>query len=252
MNMINPNDIESISVLKDATATAIYGVRASNGVILIQTKRGKEGRARINFSANYGVQNIDKRYDVLSTPEYAALANEGWDNNTTEDRDDNNWGVLFDPNSSEYLGNSPTYNWMDEATVKNAAIQDYNVSISGGSEKSTYALGAGFASQENAMYRSEFDRYSFFVNSDHQLTDWLKIGESFRMVYSQTDVNVTSVQVLRVMEVTVNPSIWSPTNTVRPFTTADGRAGLKSIACRFITCAGAGTTTGAAAEVSGF
>jgi TonB-linked SusC/RagA family outer membrane protein len=189
MNMINPNDIESISVLKDATATAIYGVRASNGVILIQTKRGKEGRARINFSANYGVQNISKRYDVLNTADYVALANEGWDNNTVDDRDDDAWGTLFDPTSVDYLGNSPTYDWMDEASVKNAAIQDYNISISGGSEKSTYALGAGFANQQNAMYRSEFDRYSFFLNSDHKLTDWLKMGESFRLVYSETDAS---------------------------------------------------------------
>lgn len=189
MNMINPNDIESISVLKDASATAIYGVRASNGVILIQTKRGKEGRARVSFSANYGVQNIHKRYDVLSTQEYVDLSNEAWQNNTAQGRDASDWGVLFDPASSEYLGGSPTYNWMDEAVVKNAAIQDYNISISGGSQKSTYALGAGYANQENALYRSEFGRYSFFLNSDHQLTKWLKMGESFRVIYSETDNN---------------------------------------------------------------
>jgi len=189
MNMINPNDIESISVLKDASATAIYGVRASNGVILIQTKRGKEGRARINFSANYGIQNIKKRYDVLNTQEYVDLNNEAWANNTVQGRDADNYGTLFDPASPEYLGNSPTYNWMDEATVKNAAIQDYNLSISGGSQKSTYALGAGYADQENALFKSQFSRYSFFINSDHQLTSWLKMGESFRLIYSRTDAD---------------------------------------------------------------
>lgn len=189
MNMINPNDIESISVLKDASATAIYGVRASNGVILIQTKRGKEGKARINFSANYGIQNIKKRYDVLNTQAYVNLYNEAWDNNTVQGRAGNDFGTLYDPSSPEYLGNSPTYNWMDEATVKNAAIQDYNLSISGGTQKSTYALGGGFANQENALYRSQFSRYSFFINSDHQLTNWLKMGESFRLVYSKTDAD---------------------------------------------------------------
>jgi TonB-dependent starch-binding outer membrane protein SusC len=125
MNMINPNDIESISVLKDASATAIYGVRASNGVILIQTKRGKEGRARVNFSANYGVQNIRKRYDVLNTQQYVDLTNEAWENNTAQGRDDDEWGALFDPASPDYLGDSPTYDWMDHAVVKNAAIQEY-------------------------------------------------------------------------------------------------------------------------------
>ncbi|HZB14740.1 MAG TPA: TonB-dependent receptor [Chryseolinea sp.] len=189
MNMINPNDIESISVLKDASATAIYGVRASNGVILIQTKRGKEGNARINFSANYGIQNIRKQYDVLNTQQYVDLYNEAWNNNTVEGRDANDFGTLYDPSSPEYLGNNPTYNWMDEAVVKNAAIQDYNVSISGGSQKSTYALGAGYANQENALYKSQFSRYSFFINSDHQLTNWLKMGESFRLIYSETDTD---------------------------------------------------------------
>ncbi len=189
MNLINPNDIESISVLKDASATAIYGVRASNGVILIQTKRGQEGRARISFSAHYGVQNIHKRYDVLSTREYVDLTNEAWENNAAQGRDSDEWGVLFDPSSPEYLGDSPTYDWMDHAVVKNAAIQDYNVSISGGSEKSTYALGGGYASQENALYRSSFGRYSFFINSDHQITPWLKAGESFRVIYSEADDN---------------------------------------------------------------
>lgn len=186
LNMINPNDIESISVLKDASATAIYGVRASNGVILIQTKRGKEGKTNISFNASYGVQNIKKRYDVLPTSEYAALFREAYDNNVNEGLDDNDWGMLFDPNSPEYLGDSPTYNWMDEATVQNAKIQDYNVSVTGGNAKSNYAVGAGFASQENAMFYSKFDRYSFNVNSDHKITDWLKVGETYRLVYSTT------------------------------------------------------------------
>jgi TonB-linked SusC/RagA family outer membrane protein len=186
LNMINPNDIESISVLKDASATAIYGVRASNGVILIQTKRGKEGKTNINFSGSFGVQNIKKRYDVLPTSEYASLFREAYDNNINEGLDDNDWGDLFDPASSEYLGNSPTYNWMDAATVNNAKIQDYNLSVTGGNAKSNYAVGAGFASQENAMFYSKFDRYSFNVNSDHKINNWLKVGETYRLVYSKT------------------------------------------------------------------
>jgi len=187
LNMINPNDIESISVLKDASATAIYGVRASNGVILIQTKRGKEGKTNISFNASYGVQNINKRYDVLPTDEYAALFREAYENNANEGLEDNDWGMLFDPASPEYLGDSPTYDWMEEATVKNAKIQDYNLSATGGNAYSNYAVGAGYSSQENAMFYSKFDRYSFYVNSDHKITDWLKIGETYRLVYSTTE-----------------------------------------------------------------
>lgn len=185
-NLINPNDIESITVLKDASATAIYGVRASNGVILIQTKRGKEGKPRINFSSTYGIQNINKRYDVLSTEEYAALYREAYDNNQNESLADNDFGSLYDPSSPGYLGNSPTYNWMEETVVKNAPIQDHNLSVTGGTARSNYAAGAGFASQENALFASAYDRFSFYLNSDHSVTDWLKVGQTFRMVYSET------------------------------------------------------------------
>lgn len=187
-NLINPNDIESITVLKDASATAIYGVRASNGVILIQTKRGKEGKPRISFSSSYGVQNINKRYDVLNTEEYAALFREAYENNANEQLSDNDFAALYDPSSPDYLGGNPTYNWMNEAVVKNAPIQDHNISVTGGNASSNYAVGAGFASQENAMFASKLDRYSLFLNSDHQINDWLKVGETFRMVYSETSI----------------------------------------------------------------
>lgn len=185
-NLINPNDIESITVLKDASATAIYGVRASNGVILIQTKRGKEGKSRISFSSSYGIQNINKRYETIPTEEYAALYREAYDNNPNQTLADDDFGVLFDPSSPDYLGNNPTYNWIDEAVVSNAPIQDHNVSVSGGNRGSNYAFGAGYASQENAMFASRLDRYSFFLNSDHQLKDWLKVGQTYRFVISET------------------------------------------------------------------
>ena len=185
-NLINPNDIESISVLKDASATAIYGVRASNGVILITTKRGKEGKARIEMSANYGVQNNWKRYDVASMQEYVDWSMEAKNANPAYVTDQ--YYSLFVSSSPNYLGNSPDYrnDWLKAALVENAPVQDYNISVSGGNQTSTYAAGAGYANQQNAFYSSEFDRYSLFFNSDHQLTKWLKIGESFRFIYSKT------------------------------------------------------------------
>lgn len=188
LNMINPNDIESISVLKDASATAIYGVRASNGVILITTKRGSKGKMNINLSARYGIQNIYKDYDILNTQEYVEMHREAWANNTVLNEDPD---ILrfYDPNSSAYLGNNPTYDWQSAGKVKNAAVQDYNVSISGGNEVSNYSVGSGFTSQENAMFSDQFERYSFFLNSDHNLTSWLKVGESFRFAYTKSDFN---------------------------------------------------------------
>lgn len=187
-SMINPNDIESISVLKDASATAIYGVRASNGVILIQTKRGKVGKPKVNFSASYGVQNIFKRYDVMSVQDYAKAHMEAWTNNPSV-TPNSDYYRYYNPSAPEYLGNSKNYteDWVNAGLVKNAAVQDYNVNLTGGTEKSTYSAGAGYTSQENAVSYSKFDRYSFFLNSDHTVTNWLKLGESYRLVYSNND-----------------------------------------------------------------
>lgn len=186
-NMINPNDIESISVLKDASATAIYGVRASNGVILITTKRGSEGKPRVDFSANYGIQNIFKRYDVVSMQETLDMANTAINANSAYTKE--YWYPLYDKTSSLYVGNSKDFSqdWMDAYMNKNASIQDYNITIAGGSKASNYAVGAGYAKQEDAIFKDDFQRYSFFVNSDHQLAKWFKIGESYRFAYTIFD-----------------------------------------------------------------
>jgi TonB-linked SusC/RagA family outer membrane protein len=186
LNMINPNDIESISVLKDASATAIYGVRASNGVILITTKRGSEGKVKINLTANYGIQNINKRYDVANIAEYVAWTNEAIANNTTL-APNADYKKFFDSSNANYMGNSPDYtnDWVNSTLTKNAAVQDYNLSVTGGNKVSNYAVGVGYASQEDAIYKSDINRYSFFLNSDHKLNKYFKVGQSYRFVYSK-------------------------------------------------------------------
>jgi TonB-linked SusC/RagA family outer membrane protein len=186
LNMINPNDIESISVLKDASATAIYGVRASNGVILITTKRGSEGKVKVNLTANYGVQNVNKRYDVANIAEYVAWTNEAIANNTAL-APNADYKKFFDATNANYMGNSPNYvnDWLDATMVKNAAVQDYNLSVTGGNKVSNYAVGTGYASQEDALYKSDLSRYSFFLNSDHKLNKYFKVGQSYRFIYSK-------------------------------------------------------------------
>lgn len=186
-NMINPNDIESISVLKDASATAIYGVRASNGVILITTKRGSEGKTNVDLSMSYGIQNISKKYDVVGINEYVDWSLEAINANPAYVKDQ--YYPFFDKTSSRYMGNSANYakDWRDALLNENAAIQDYNISITGGNKATNYALGAGYAMQDDAIYDDSFDRYSFFLNSDHKVGNWLKLGESYRFVYSHYD-----------------------------------------------------------------
>lgn len=186
--LINPNDIESISVLKDASATAIYGVRAANGVVLITTKRGQEGKMRVDITANYGIQNINKVYDVVSVQEYVDITREAWANRPgfVAGAPD---VFLFDPNNPNYLGNSPSYSqdWMDNARVRNAAVQDYNISISGGNKMSNYSVGVGFSNQEDAYYFDRFKRYSVSINSDHKLTKWMTAGQTFRGIYGRNN-----------------------------------------------------------------
>ncbi len=186
-SLINPNDIESISVLKDASASAIYGVRASNGVVLITTKRGSSGRATVNVSANYGVQNNSKRYKMASVKDYVDWSMEAKNANPAYNPDQ--YYSLYDESSPNYLGNSRDYtnDWVNSTIAKNAAVQDFNVSISGGNKMSTYAAGVGSSMQENVFKSNKFTRHSLFFNSDHQLTKWLKVGESYRFIYTNTN-----------------------------------------------------------------
>ncbi|NAS10738.1 TonB-dependent receptor [Poritiphilus flavus] len=186
LNLINPNDIESITVLKDASATAIYGVRASNGVILIETKRGRKGKTNITFSQRFGISTLDKRYETLNSREYADISNLAWNNSITDSRDDEDYGVLFDPGSPEYLGNSPTFDWVDQGVRNTAVQQDYNVSVTGGNDSSNFAVSAGYTSQEDVLFDTSFERYSFSVNTDHRVTDWLSVGQSYRLAVTES------------------------------------------------------------------
>jgi len=187
LNTINPADIESISVLKDASAAAIYGVRAANGVILITTKKGKAGRPKVNFTASYGIQNNNQRHDVLNTQQYLDFALDMLQNIDLNDPDQND-GTLdyYNQGSDLYLGNSTNNDdWQEAIQNENAAIQDYNISISGGNDASNYYASFGYANQEGTLIGSEIDRYSLALNSDHKLNKWLKIGEVFR--FSKVD-----------------------------------------------------------------
>ncbi|MBS1750590.1 MAG: TonB-dependent receptor plug domain-containing protein, partial [Bacteroidetes bacterium] len=145
LSKINPQDIESISVLKDASAAAIYGVRASNGVILITTKKGKTGRPRIEFGASYTLQNIPKTIPVLNTQQYMGLVKESYNNNPDAGVTlGQKYGPLYDESDPKYVGNGPTYDWVKELKNKNAPIRDYNVRVSGGNEGFTYYVSAGY------------------------------------------------------------------------------------------------------------
>jgi TonB-linked SusC/RagA family outer membrane protein len=177
LNSINPNDIESIEILKDAGASAIYGSRASNGVVLVTTKRGRAGKAKIEFDSYYGVQGPWKKIDVLNGPDFATLANEAFTNSNTDPRRANENQEPLNPlwaNPSSL----PTYDWQD-AIFQNAPIQNYNLSISGGTEKLRSAVTASYFRQEGLIVNSHYQRFTFRANNDFEVTQKLKFGNSF-------------------------------------------------------------------------
>ncbi|MGH2564992.1 MAG: SusC/RagA family TonB-linked outer membrane protein, partial [Ginsengibacter sp.] len=186
-SLINPDDIESISVLKDASAAAIYGVRASNGVILITTKKGKVGKPKIDASLSYGIQNIPKLIPVLNTQQYFSLVNEAYNNNPDMNSGvvipiGTKFGGLYSPDSSQYAGNDPAYDWQKELLNKNAPLQNYSVRVSGGTEGLNYYFSGNYAKTESPLKANNLERYSIATNIDSKISKVFSAGITLRLV----------------------------------------------------------------------
>lgn len=158
LNTVNVNDIESIEVLKDASAAAIYGSRASNGVIMITTKKGEKGAVKISVDGYVGVSNAAKKVDVLSTGQYQAYASE------LEINAGRTAPARFSDPSWADMGNINT-NWQDEI-FQTGIIQNYNIGASGGGEKSRFNVGLGYRNQEGIMLATGFERINVRANSE--------------------------------------------------------------------------------------
>ncbi|MFS2185440.1 SusC/RagA family TonB-linked outer membrane protein [Mucilaginibacter sp. Mucisp84] len=181
---IDPSDIESIDVLKDSYA-AIYGAKAAGGVILITTKRGKQGKTNLDITAKGGVQNALKILQALNAADYADAINTAYDNAGKTRL------PAFDATVNPDSRVTRT-NWTD-ALFRTGYIQDYNLNISGGSEKSTFYISGGYRKNDAILLNTNAIRYNFRVNSDHQINNWLKIGESFSYSYNNGQgANTTS------------------------------------------------------------
>ena len=175
---INPNDVESISVLKDASA-AIYGARASGGVVLITTKKGKKGKFQIAFDAKVGQQSAWKKLETLNALQRTSVAATAAQNGKTT--------ILPAFDASKFPDGQVTRtNWMDEV-FRNGLLQDYNAAISGGGEKSNFYLSFNYRDAEGIVLNTKTKRYNFRINSEHELNPWLKIGEN--LSYSSTNGN---------------------------------------------------------------
>lgn len=178
LSTINPSDIVSIEVLKDASATAIYGARAANGVILVTTKRGKKGDAKISYNGYYASQALPKKLDMMTLSQYAdyQLQIAGDINNTPNQR-------YLDPS---LLGNGT--DWQDEI-FQTAGMQSHQLSILGGTDNTQYAVSGGYFDQDGIVIGSNFNRYTARVNVDNQVKNWFKAGAS--LAFAGTDERIT-------------------------------------------------------------
>lgn len=182
ISYLNPADIESIDVLKDAASAAIYGSQAANGVILVTTKQGKRGQAaQITFDAYAGVQNVAKKAEMLNSSQYASMMNEAAINGGKQ--------PLFNNAQLDALGKGT--DWIDEMFVSNALTQNYSVGASGASENSVYSLGLSYTGQEGVVggkSLSNYERYGFRINTEHNFfNELLKIGQ--HLTYSDIKNN---------------------------------------------------------------
>jgi len=174
LNQINPADIESIEVLKDASAAAIYGSRAANGVILVTTKKGSIGKAQVTVDSYYGVQTAWRQLDLLDRDQYIAFGRDLL-------------GNAGDPPPQRFdnLGEFANVNtdWQGEM-FRTAPIQDHNVAISGGTENVLYNVGVGYFGQEGIMKGTDFERISFRANTEFKVHDRVRIGQTLTVAYS--------------------------------------------------------------------
>ncbi len=185
LSSINPSDVESVDILKDASSTAVYGAQAANGVLLITTKKGKPGKAKIEFSSSYSIQNPTHNYSTMNRSQYLTfLKNLMWNKAYTESsgytEDDSSFS-LADYLPESYMVNSDgsisttDFDWWGTCT-RQASIFDNQVTISGGSDAVSYLVSYGNANQKNFLLNDDFKRNTVRANLDANVRSWWKIG----------------------------------------------------------------------------
>lgn len=187
--MINTNDIESVEVLKDASSTAIYGARAANGVVIITTRRGQSGAPKFTYSGTFGIQTMSNpnNFQLLNANEYATVVNET---------------LIGDGKDPIFGGSNPQYpsdlfpapnslgkgtDWLD-AVTQTAPVQEHQISVSGGTNKNKYYLSLNYLDQDGIMVNTFFKRLSARVNTDNDITKWLKIGNSLMVSNASSNI----------------------------------------------------------------
>jgi TonB-dependent starch-binding outer membrane protein SusC len=179
LNELNPSDVESIEILKDASATAVYGARGATGVILITTKRGERGSDRVTIESSYGTQAVTKRIPVLTAPEYMTLVNEA------------NVNIKRPPKfTPEQIANAQTYNYP-ELMLRTSPQQSHAFTMSGGDVKTRYLLSGNYMDQGGVLINSAFKRYGLRFNMDREVSERFRTGTSLSMTRVNQGLNRT-------------------------------------------------------------
>ena len=187
---VNPSDIESIDVLKDAASAAIYGAQAANGVVIVTTKSGKKGHAQVTFDGYYGWQTVAKKVKMLDASQYMQLMDE---------QNINSGGTAYDWSSIASIhdanGNVYDTDWMKEMFESAAPVQNYTLGVNGGNDITTYAVSLGYYSQDGILggsKASNYERYNFRSNTEQKLYgNLLKIGENLSFAYTKNHGDIT-------------------------------------------------------------
>ena len=190
---LDPNDIESISVLKDAASAAIYGSKAANGVIVVTTKRGKEGKSSISYSGTLGWQSPTRLAKYVSSADYARLTNEARRNEGLPDMYTEEDIRLFEDGSDP--DGHPNTDWLGLLYDNSGLQTQHNLNINGGSEAIRYMASLGYTHQEGLIKNNDKDKYNIRINLDSKVTD--KLDASFSMVYTREDINYPAIPVDR-------------------------------------------------------
>jgi len=198
MGDINPSDIESVEILKDGSATAIYGSRAANGVILITTKKGSKGNFNVTYNNYIGVASPVNLFDLLQTPDFVTIQNEKRSNRAQ---------------SAIAVGTDVNTDWQKAVLRQNAFQQDHNLSISGANDKTNYYFSLGYTTQEGVSRPNEMNRYTLRSNIDQKVKSWLSIGLNSSITRSEyfglnTGTNSLSGNIFSAIRQLPNTSVY--------------------------------------------
>ena len=185
---VNPEDIESIEVLKDASASAVWGSRGSNGVIMIKTKRGSRGKTRISYSYRYTNAWTPKGLNLLNGDDYTMFLKESHFNPTQSSSASNAPELNYTPSFAEYENFNNNTDWV-AAVSKHGHTHDHNISLTGGGEKATFRVSGGYYTQTGQIIEQQLDRFSTRMALDYYVSDRIKVSSDFSLTYTNNDKN---------------------------------------------------------------